>query len=54
LDGSIAREAIYVLQLVYPDTIANEEAIQEIMSAYKQRFQQEAVLRVNAQSCASF
>ncbi len=52
--GSVEREAAYVLSLVHPDAAASEEAVRAIVSAYKSRFRQEAVLRVTTRGCASF
>ena len=53
-DGVVEREASHVLHLVHPETEGNELAVQEIMSKYKAQFQQEAVLRVRSNACASF
>jgi hypothetical protein len=52
--GTIAREASHVLNLVHPDDAASEKAIGEIVAAYKSRFRQESVLRVRGRACASF
>ena len=54
VDGAIVNEASHVLDLIHPDDAASETAVHEIIAAYKSRFQQEAVLRVKAQACASF
>ena len=53
-DGAIVNEASHVLNLLHADDAANEQAVVEIVEAYKSRFQQEAVLRVKSQACASF
>jgi hypothetical protein len=53
-NGQLQREDSHVLQLVHEDGAAADQAIQRITSRYKQQFQQEAVLRVRAASCASF
>jgi Protein of unknown function (DUF3574) len=53
-DGAIAREASYVLNLVHPENEPTEAAIRAVVSEYKSRFQQEAVLRVKGHACASF
>ena len=53
-DGALVREASHVLVLIHPDDAASESAVREIVAAYKQRFEQEAVLRVTAQVCPSF
>lgn len=52
--GSIVRESSHVLQLVHPDDAPSEKSVAEIIAAYKTRFQQEAVLRVKANTCVSF
>lgn len=52
--GSIEREDARVLQLVHADDEAAEQAAQEIARAYKDEFQQEAVLRVRSRACVSF
>jgi Protein of unknown function (DUF3574) len=51
--GQIIREPSYVLSLVHPDDPVPNKAVQEIISSYKTRFQQEAVLRVKAHTCIS-
>ena len=53
-EGSIIRESSHVLQLVHPDDATSEKSIGEIIAAYKARFQQESVLRVKTDACASF
>ncbi len=53
-DGTIVSEASYVLNLLHAGDAANERAVVEIVEAYKSRFQQEAVLRIKSQACASF
>jgi hypothetical protein len=53
-DGEVVREASYVLVLIHPDDAASERAVREIVTAYKTRFEQEAVLRVEAEVCPSF
>ena len=52
--GKLQLEESYVLQLVHEDGAAADEAIGRITERYKQRFQQESVLRVRAPGCASF
>jgi Protein of unknown function (DUF3574) len=44
--GILAREDSKVLILLYVSTPERERSIQEIIDAYKSRFQQESVLRV--------
>jgi hypothetical protein len=53
-DGSMAREASYVLNLVHPDDEAADAAVRAVILEYRSRFQQEAVLRVKTHSCATF
>jgi hypothetical protein len=53
-DGSIVKETSYVLQLVHSDDGTSEQAVVQIVSAYKTEFRQEAVLRVKARACTSF
>lgn len=53
-DDVIVKEDSYVLTLVHPGTESMENAINEIISAYKTQFQQEAVLRVTNAVCVSF
>lgn len=53
VDGRIVREASYVLSLVHPDDPRSDQALRELIEDYKQRFRQEAVLRVRAQVCTS-
>lgn len=52
--GVIGREPSYVLTLVHPDDAASDAAVVEIAEAYKQRYEQEAVLRVRSAACVSF
>jgi hypothetical protein len=52
-DGSLTREDSHVLNLVHPADSASEGAIRAIVNEYKQRFRQEAVLRVAAPACIS-
>lgn len=42
----IQREDGFILDLLHPDDEKSEQSVQEIMTAYKTRFKQEAVLRV--------
>jgi hypothetical protein len=52
--GPIVREPSYVLNIVHESSEATDAAIAGIMSAYKSRFRQEAVLRVRSAACVSF
>jgi len=51
--GKVIREPSYVLSLVHPDDVAPSKAVQEIITSYKTRFRQEAVLRVKSHTCMS-
>lgn len=42
----IQREDSFILDLLHPDDAKSEQSVQEIMTAYKSRFRQDAVLRV--------
>ena len=53
-DGSLAREQSHVVLLIHSDTAQSNEAIEEIISIYKKRFRQEAVLRVRSPAQISF
>ena len=53
-DGEIVREDSHVLQLVHPNDAPSETAVREVVTTYKTQFQQEAVLRIRAHTCASF
>ncbi len=53
--GLIVREPSRVLVLLYPaDAPGAHAGIEAIRSAYKLRFQQQSVLRVDDESCVSF
>jgi hypothetical protein len=52
--GVIITEGTHVLSLIHPSSAATEQAVTEIITTYKSRFQQESVLRVKADVCASF
>jgi hypothetical protein len=51
--GAAVREASYVLNLVHPPGAAAEQAIADIIAAYRQRFDQQSVLRVRSLACVS-
>lgn len=53
-DGHVIREPSYVLSLVYAADGSSEAQAQAVVSDYKARFQQEAVLRVRSPACMSF
>jgi hypothetical protein len=52
-DGSLTREDSHVLNLVHGGDAATEQAVRELSESYKQRFRQEAVLRVKSHACSS-
>jgi hypothetical protein len=52
-DGSLIREDSFVVSLVHPPGGTGDADIAAIVAAYKERFQQEAVLRVRGNGCAS-
>ena len=49
--GQIIREPSYVLNLVHLDDPVPNKAVQDIITSYKTRFRQEAVLRVKTTVC---
>jgi hypothetical protein len=53
-DGTIAREASYVLRITHLPTPRDAISIQEIIDAYKQDFDQKSVLRVRSHDCVAF
>lgn len=52
-DGSIVRENSFVLNLIHSGSAASSADVRAIATEYKNRFQQEAVLRVRSRICAS-
>ncbi len=52
--GPIIHEDSYVLDIVHEENAIAEQAILDIVTAYKSQFQQEAVLRVKDSACVSF
>ena len=52
--GELQKEDSYVLHVVHPDEAKYDAAVNEVTATYKDRFQQEAVLRVRTPSCISF
>lgn len=52
--GVIEREAAHVLQLLHAGGDAQNAAIASVMRDYRERFAQEAVLRVSTPVCAEF
>jgi hypothetical protein len=53
ISGKVIREPTYVLSLLHSDGVDEDRAMQELIAAYKTRFQQEAVLRVSSSVCKS-
>lgn len=53
-DGSLAREDSNILVIWHQPNGRTEADIEAIRSAYKQRFDQESVMRVESVSCVSF
>ena len=53
-DGHLAREQANILIVWHEPTSRTDADIEAIRSAYKQRFDQESVLRVESVSCVSF
>ena len=51
--GVMVNEPTYILSLIHSDGAATNKAMEDILSSYKTRFQQDAVLRVTASVCAS-
>jgi hypothetical protein len=52
--GAVEQEQSEVVTLFHPNDEASRRAVQEIAAEYKRRFQQEAVLRERAPTCAAF
>jgi nitrous oxide reductase len=53
-DGAIVREPSYVLQLTHAASEERDQAVTRIMDQYKNRYRQEAVMRVRSTACVSF
>lgn len=49
--SGIVKEPSYVLNLVYQPGQVQDSAVDQIIAAYKSKFQQEAVLRVTSNAC---
>jgi hypothetical protein len=52
-DGSLTYEDSFVVALVHPPGATADAAVRTIVAEYKQRFQQQAVLRVRNPGCTS-
>jgi hypothetical protein len=53
-DGRLAKERSNMLVIWHEPTSRTDADIEAIRSAYKQRFDQESVMRVDSASCVSF
>ncbi len=53
-DGTIIQENSFALNVLHDNNAASNTFIEEIMSTYKSRYQQEAVLRVKSSACVSY
>lgn len=53
-NGAIVQEDTFVLNLVHPNDLLHDRAVRAISTDYKQRFEQESVLRIKNPVCASF
>lgn len=53
-DGHLAKEQSNILVIWHDATSSTEAHIEAIRSAYKERFDQESVMRVDSASCVSF
>lgn len=51
--GVMVNEPTYILSLIHPDNATTDKAMRDILSSYKTRFHQEAVLRVSSAVCTS-
>ncbi len=45
-DGSITQEGTFVLEILHPKSKADDKKLEAIIEDYKQRFEQQSVLRV--------
>lgn len=53
-DGRIEKEKSSILIIWHTPTTGSDASVEAIRSAYKTRFNQESVMRVDATSCVSF
>ena len=51
--GELFKEDSYVLHVVHKDEPRYDVAVREVIAVYRERFRQEAVLRVRTASCMS-
>lgn len=52
--GNIVREPVMIIEILHPRGDAADRAIDEIIRAYREKFRQEAVLRVRGRARVSF
>ncbi len=52
--GAIAKEGSIVLVILYFPSEESETKIEDVRAAYKDRFNQESVMRVDSANCVSF
>lgn len=53
-DGKVSREPSKALLLIYTGSLQSEQNIEALRTRYKQRFQQESVMRVDQPACVAF
>jgi hypothetical protein len=53
-DGAIAKEHSHILVIWHEPGRRSDAAAEAVRSAYKQKFDQESVMRVDGNSCVSF
>lgn len=53
-DGKVSHEPSKALLLIYSASPQNEQNIEALRTRYKQRFQQESVMRVDQPACVGF
>lgn len=52
--GATIQEESRVLMILYTPSAESEQAIEEIRATYKQKFQQDSVMRLDELNCVSF
>lgn len=53
-NGKVAREPSKALMLIHAATAQSEQNIEALRTRYRQRFQQESVMRVDEPACVAF
>ncbi|WP_345829636.1 DUF3574 domain-containing protein [Erwinia sp. HDF1-3R] len=53
-DGQVAREQSKALMLIYTPGQQSSQDVEALRARYRQRFQQESVMRVDVPACVSF